>query len=129
VGTVPTTSNATAVFIDGLVNALTIGGEDLAKSYLATTPMAWLEWPVISVFTNAALSALGSSIDRYSSQLVAAAVIDVQTNLEKSAVGNAVTALTAAQAGGNPDEITTANASFDAALGALVHWDGSAPPS
>jgi hypothetical protein len=124
----PTTINPWIVFIDGLIAALMTGGEDVAKAYILTTPAAWAEGPVLSIFTNQLLSALGGVINKYSGQLVALAVIDVQTHLEQSQIGNAVIQVRNAQANGNASDQAEANTAFDNALANLAGWDGSGPP-
>jgi hypothetical protein len=126
-GATPVTDDVLADFFDGLVNAAIQGGEDAAKTYIAAQA-PFLELPVISVFTNEIISLLGSAIYSQSSNLVAIAVLDVQTNLEKSAVGNAITYLQSAQASGDKDAIASANSNFNAAVLSLMHSDGSANP-
>lgn len=127
-GQTPVKINAWAVGIDGLISALTAGGVSAAEAYIAASPASFLEWPVLRIFTNNILDALASSVNKYSSQLVASAVIEVQTNLEKSAVSSAVKQLNDAHASGDQDALKKANAAFDEAIASLVHWDGIAPP-
>ncbi len=128
-GTLPVTDNKLVDFFDSLVKAGILGGEDAMKAYILTTPAAWLEGPVISVFTNEVLSLLGNAIYTQAADLVAKVVIDIQINLEKSRASIAVTQLQAAKDKGNADEIAKANAEFDAAMGSLLHYDGSAHPA
>jgi len=116
----PVTTNIWATFIDGLIDKLTQFGEVEAQAFIAASPyFFWMEWPGFSIITNAAISAAGNRIDTYSAKMVSAAVIDVQTNLEKSDIGNAVIQQRQATASGDQNAITAANTSFDNAFGNL----------
>ena len=124
-GTTPSSVNSVANTIDGIVQSAITGGEQAAQAYI-TTQVPWLEWPVISIFTNAIIGALGKSIYTQTSALVANVVIDVQVNLEKSAVASAIAQMKQAQVSGDPNDNTKANAAFDSAVAGLIHFTGSA---
>lgn len=122
-GAVPETTNTIATIIDGFVKAAITGGEDAAEAYIGVQA-PFLELPVINIFTNWAISLFGNAIYSNAANLVAIAVIDVQTNLEKSAFKSAVDALTKAKQGGDANAVKSANDQFNKAASALIFWDG-----
>ena len=126
-GATPTTSNAVVGFFDGLAKAILAGGQDAAKAFILTTPAAWLYAPVMSLITEYFIGLLAQAIYTQASNIIAMAVISVQTDLEKSKVGSAVTNLQAAHATGDTNAINEANTQFDQAVASLIHSDGSTP--
>lgn len=126
-GATPTTTNEAIVFFDGLSQAMITGGENLAKAYILTTPAAWLEGPILDVFTNWILSGLANAVYQQSKDVIAKVVINIQTDLEKSQIADAVTSLVAANATGGASEIAAANVQYDNAIASLVHADGIGP--
>jgi hypothetical protein len=123
-----TTTDPWIMFIDNVIAALMSGGVDAAKAYILTTPAAWTEGPVVSLITNEILQVLSTEFQKYTSGIVALAVLDIQTGLEKSQLGNAAIQVRNAQANGNANDIAEANTAFDQALANLAGWDGSGPP-
>lgn len=123
-----TTTDPWIVFIDNVIAALMSGGVDAAKAYILTTPAAWTEGPVVGLITNEILQILSTEFQKYTSGIVALAVLDIQTGLEKSQLGNAAIQVRNAQANGNANDIAEANTAFDQALANLAGWDGSGPP-
>lgn len=123
-----TTTDPWIVFIDNVIAALMSGGVDAAKAYILTTPAAWAEGPVVGLITNEILQILSTEFQKYTSGIVALAVLDIQTGLEKSQLGNAAIQVRNAQANGNANDIAEANTAFDQALANLAGWDGSGPP-
>lgn len=127
-GSTPTTDNTLVNFIDGLVHAGFVGGEEALKAFILTTPLAWLEGPVIHIFTDEVIKYIGSAMTHQAQNMVAKIVIDVQTNLEKSAAKKAVDEIQKAKASGDADAIRKANEDFNRAMASLIHSDGSAHP-
>jgi hypothetical protein len=127
-GETPTTTNQWAAFFDGLVKAGIQGGEAALKAYILTTPAAWLEGPIVHFITDDVIAALGDSLYKNVGNMVTAIVIDIQTNLEKSAVVVAKSELTKAVLSGDSDAIQKAKANFAKAAVSLGHWDGSYTP-
>ena len=127
--TTPTTTNEAAVFFDGLVQAMITGGEDVAKAYILTTPAAFLEGPVIDVFTNWILDGLADAVYQQTANLVTKVVIDIQTDVEKSEIADAVASVVAAKVVGDPNALAKAYVQFDSAVANLIHSDGSVPSS
>ena len=123
-----TTTDPWIVFIDNVIAALMNGGVSAAEAYILTTPAAWTEGPVVSLATNEILQILSTEFQKYTSGIVALAVLDVQTSMEKSQIGNAAIQVRNAQANGNANDIAEANTAFDQALANLAGWDGSGPP-
>ena len=123
-----TTTDPWIVFIDNVIAALMNGGVSAAEAYILTTPAAWTEGPVVSLATNEILQILSTEFQKYTSGIVALAVLDIQTSMEKSQIGNAAIQVRNAQANGNANDIAEANTAFDQALANLAGWDGSGPP-
>ena len=129
-GTIPVTNNTLADFFDGLVKASIVGGEVAAEAFIASDPYtSWLETPLIAALTNEFISAFANSIYKQAGMVVANTVISVQTNLEESAVANAVNALNKAKSSGDLNAISAATTAYDSAIISLVYSDGSASPA
>jgi len=124
VSSTPTTDNQAIDTIDGFVQAAITGGEAVAGAYLKAA-VPWLYLPVVSIITNWIVSYIASAVYTQTTNLVAMAVIDIQTKLETSAVGSAVTQLKAAQASGDANALANATNAYNQAAANLVMWDGS----
>ena len=89
----------------------------MIEAYILTVPaIAWLEGPLVDVFTNAFIQALGASLQNQTRDLVSVVILDVQTNLEESEAVKANEALLEAQESGDVNAIKKANSDFDTAL-------------
>lgn len=125
-GASPTANNPWISLADGFVKAAITGGQDVAVGYL-TAQVPILGLPVISTFVSWIAGLIANSVYHQAANFVALAVLDVQTNLETSAMGRAVTQLQQAKANGDANAINAANSAFDSAAASLLHSDGSGP--
>jgi hypothetical protein len=87
--------------------------------YLKIPPLSWIFEGVLNWVTGKLYTML--------SQTATFVILDIQTDAERRAYSAAEGALREAMLIGNQEAINDAARKFKAALGSLVHFDGSAP--
>lgn len=122
------TQNPIAAFINGVVQAATVGGETAVEAFIAAE-VPFLEAPVVSVFTNYFVDQVAQAVSTQIQNIVTSIVIDVQTGLETSAVYMAAQALQKAQDANDPAAIAAAIQGAVNAYAGLVNSDGVFTPS
>lgn len=124
--TIPVPVNPFADFFVKLDKMLIEKGEDAVKAYLiANPPTAWLEAPVVRLFTNAILDGAAKEAETVTTEVIYTIVNDVQVNAEKSLVVQAVNQMRAAKLKGDADALSEADAKVAAAYAALGHFNGA----
>jgi hypothetical protein len=123
-GTTPTTHNTAATVAQDVVAGLVDVSVSAAKaaSIAAFPPLGW---PIISTIYGIILSKIGALISTELQGYAAFAVIDIQTDIEKSAYNSAVSNLKQAQASGDQNAVSQAKQSFKDTLAKLIRSDGS----
>lgn len=121
----PTTDNKLADFINGIINALIVGGEAAAEAYIISLDPTILAIPVVKVLIEGGLKYIGGFVYAYLARGATNLVIDIQTNGEQSKAVIAATALQMAIASGDQNVIKKAAQDASTAYGNLIHWDGS----
>lgn len=106
----------------GIVNIGVAAGEAIL---FAEVP--FLAFPGLKQLVDLLIGWLSGYLIRGLSTVVTFAVIDVQVGAEKSDFNDALAALKAAQAGGDPSAIAKAMAAFQVAVQNMGHSDGSGP--
>lgn len=113
--------------LDAIIHGVIFGIVVDAADTLACADLPFLALPVIHPLFRLGLSWLGGFVYRAMATAGTFAVLDLQTDQERSAYDHAVSELSNAQVDGDPKEIAAATDEFRKRLQALVHFDGSAP--
>lgn len=122
----PQLKNAAANFVNGLIQAILIGGKDAAEAYIATQDPELMAIEPIRWMVDEGLDLLVGAITTNFAKAASAAVIDSQTKGEASTAVTAAMALQFAEAGGKEDEIQSAIQTAAKAYAGVTNWDGVA---
>lgn len=127
-GSVPTPTNSTAQTVNSIIQGCIF---DVALNALKTYAIAqvpFLGWPLIKQLFGWMLNKIGEFIYNYLATVATFTIIDSQVNAELKAHREAAIAVvTAALEAKDENAIKKAKDDFKAALGSLIHWDGSTP--
>lgn len=124
----PTTVNGPAETANKIIHAaiFDVALEGAEKGMIANLP--FLGFPFINTIFKAVFTWIANYIYSYLSRLATFSVIDIQIGTEKTAYTTAEKDLRAAELSGDKNALTQATVEFRAALGPLIHYDGSASP-
>lgn len=117
--------NPLADVFNNVINILTTDGEDAAKAYILTTPLAWMEGPGVDLITNGIIDWFGNKLDILVAQRADKIAFEIQTGSEDSAVKSTYAAYQAAKQSGDANAQNDAFNKFAAAAAALAHSDGT----
>lgn len=123
----PTTDNQVAgVINDILKNVIEGAGVPVIEATMIAD-MPWLALPVVRQIFEYLLSKVAGYFYIEAAHAATKIVIDVQVNMEESAVINTFQTLQMAIASGDQDAIKKASDDLDGVYASLGHSDGSAP--
>lgn len=123
----PTTENRVLVILNGVIDALFKGGEDIAFAYLVAT-VPFFSIPVLGWLAKQAIYYLAHIVEMSGEKFADKLAIKIQTDGEGSGVLTATTALAIAQNSGDQGAIQKAVASAALAYKAAFNLDGWSTP-